>query len=33
MSTTSVTQVLADHGVHAAKGSVHVDMVPAELVE
>ena len=33
MSTTSVTQVLADHGVHAAEGSIHVDMVPAELVE
>ena len=33
MSTTSVTQVLAGHGVHTAEGSVHVDMVPAELVE
>ena len=33
MSTTSVTQVLAGHGVHTAEGSIHVDMVPAELVE
>lgn len=33
MSTTSVTQVLAGHGVHTAEDSIHVDMVPAELVE
>ena len=33
MSIDSVTQVLDRYGVNAAEGSVHVDMVPAELVE
>lgn len=33
MSTDSVTNVLEGHGVHAGAGSIHLDMVPAELVE
>ena len=33
MSIDSVTKVLGRHGVKPSEGSVHVDMVPAELVE
>ena len=33
MSIDSVPKVLGRHGVKPSEGSVHVDMVPAELVE
>ena len=33
MATDSVTKVLEGYGVHAGADSIHLDMVPAELVE